>query len=187
MRRPSPLTALALMLVGALAACSSDDSPGKSLSLSLSSKADISIGDLRFEDGAVVITPKSGPEGRVRADGHFFAGTAEVPLEDAQRPLLFAYYTAARSFVEHAKATGVAGAAVGATAASEVVTGLASGDTSKIGDNIEQSAGEVMKQAARLCRTATKLRAAQDALALALDAFKPYAVVKENDIHCNVS
>lgn len=186
MSRHLPRAAVLVALAAALAACSGDDGAGKSPSLSISSKADISIGDLRFEDGAVVITPKSGPEGRVRADGHFFAGSDEVALEDAQRPLLFAYYSAARSFVEHAKATGVAGAAVGATAASEVVKGLASGDTSKIGANIEQSADAVKQEAARLCRSARKLRAAQDALAAALDAFKPYAVVKDENIHCDV-
>jgi hypothetical protein len=183
MGRPFPLAALALLAL--LAACSGEDHSGGSLSVT--GKGEVSIGDLRFEDGAVVITPKSAPEGRVRADGHLFAGATEVPLEDAQRPLLFAYYSAARSFVEHAKATGVAGAAVGATAASEVVKGLASGDTSRIGDPIEQSAAEVKKEAARLCRAATRLRAAQDALAAALDAFKPYAVVKADDIHCDAS
>jgi hypothetical protein len=67
----------------------------------------------------------------------------------------------------------------------EVITGLASGDTSNIGSKVEEKSKVVTAEAGKLCGAAAALRGAQDALAAELEAFKPYAVFKDSDADCN--
>ncbi|HUO80310.1 MAG TPA: DUF2884 family protein [Steroidobacteraceae bacterium] len=138
-------------------------------------------GSLRVEDGQVVIAGAGGGEARVSPDGRLTVGGADVSVTEGQRAQLANYYKAASAVFDHAVATGSAGAAVGAAAASGVASGLAKGDMSDLKAKVEAQAGEVRRQAAKMCESLKEARAAQDALAAQLPAFQPYAVISEKE------
>jgi hypothetical protein len=169
--RRSALLATATALT-ALAACG-HSSPGSDVSLH--------DGALAVRNGQVVIAGANGTEARVSSDGRLTIGGEEVAVSDAQRAQLVTYAKAATAVVQDAAATGVAGAAVGATAANGIVAGLAKGDLSDLKTKIESQAGEVERQALKLCDDLMAMRAAQQALTAELAAFRPYAVISEHD------
>jgi hypothetical protein len=142
------------------------------------------LGALHVGDGGVTITRRGGPDARISADGRLTVGSQEVAVNDAQRAQLVAYYASATALVEHAKATGRAGAAVGAAAVTEVVSGLVKGDTSQIGAKVELKANAVKQEARMLCDAAASLRATQSALSADLIAFRPYAVIRDDQSNC---
>lgn len=123
-----------------------------------------------------------------RADAHLLAGGVlriggdEQALKPEQKALVESYYDAAQSVTEHGIEAGKAGAAVGATAAKEVVSGLAHGDTSQIGAKVEASAAKVKEQALKICDDLKAMRTAQELLAAGLPAFEPYRAVSESDV-----
>jgi hypothetical protein len=138
-------------------------------------------GALTVANGQVVIEGQDGSQARISSTGQLTIGGQDIVVSDPQRAQLVAYFNAASGVKRHAVATGVAGAQVGVTAASEVVSGLAKGDMSGLKAKVESQAGEVKRQALKLCDDFTAVRAAQDALTAELAAFKPYAVVSERD------
>jgi hypothetical protein len=164
--------AACLALSGALAACSHG-----SESISIAHGAV----HVHPHDQAVTIAPRGQPDARMTADGALRIGTDEVTLSAEQRAEVTRYVAAAMAIPEHAIATGKAGAATGVAAVTEVVHGLANGDTSQIGAKVEAKADEVRREARNLCEDIAGMRGAQDALATSLEAFRPYAVIAAND------
>jgi len=102
-------------------------------------------------------------------------------VTDAQRATLEHYHATALQFIEHAKATGEAGAEVGVAAVTEVAKGLSSGDTSKIGERIEAKVGPVKEAAGKLCTDLATIVELQTALAADLAAFKPFTVIGDGE------
>jgi len=142
----------------------------------------IHSGGLTLKDGRVVIQGTDGTEATVSKEGELAIAGTPVTVNEAERADLTRYYRAANDVVGHAAATGVAGAQVGATAASAVASGLAKGDMSEVKGKIEAQAEEVKRQALTLCDDIKEVRAAQEVLKGALPAFQPYAVVAEHDV-----
>jgi hypothetical protein len=143
----------------------------------------ISAGDGAFtvSDGKVVLHGAGGATAEVAGDGTLTIDGKPVQVTDAQRSTLVRYHTTAMQFIDHAKETGVAGAQVGVTAATEVVKGLSSGDTSKIGERIKAQVGPVKAAAGKLCADLATISELQTALSADLAAFKPFTVVGENE------
>jgi hypothetical protein len=104
-----------------------------------------------------------------------------VPVPEAVKPHLVAYNSAVRAVRQHGIDTGRAGADVAASAASEVTKGLTSGDTSQIGAKIEAKADAVKERALEICGDLAAARAEQDAVAAAVEAFRPYAVIEAGE------
>ena len=142
----------------------------------------IHSGGLTLRDGRVVIRGSDGTEATVSKEGELAIAGQPVAVAEAERADLTRYYRAANDVVGHAAATGVAGAEVGATAASAVANGLAKGDMSEVRGKVEAQAEEVKRQALKLCDDIKEVRAAQEVLRAALPKFEPYAVVGEHDV-----
>lgn len=138
-------------------------------------------GSFNIQDEQVVITAKGVPEARVTADGRLTIDGQDVSLTEGQRAQLISYYNAATGVVGHAAETGAAGARVGAAAVSGVAAGLGKGDMSDLKANVEAQAATVRREALKICDNLADMRAAQDALAAQVEAFKPYAVVSARE------
>ena len=144
------------------------------------------------EIGAVQLRPvdarhlavhrRNGPEAIVSDAGEISVNGKQVILDGAQKNLAIGYFTLAKAVRDDGFATGMAGASTALTAISSVVSGLASGEPDKIGQDVEVKAAKVEAQAEKLCRDLRELAATQDALAAALPEFKPYALIGEKEV-----
>ncbi len=138
-------------------------------------------GHLALRDGQVVVTASDGSQALIARDGALTIRGAPVALAEAQRTELARYYAGVDALVAHAGATGRAGAEVGAKAVASVVEGLAQGNLSQVGSQVEAQARAVRREAGALCEDLRGLRAVQDALVASLQAFQPYAVIGARD------
>lgn len=160
-----------LSAVGGLAACGHKDSaPGDSAHR----------GTMTMRDGQIAISAAGG-EALVSAEGRLAINGAPVAVSEGQRAELANYYKAAAGVVQHSVDTGAAGAAVGVTAATGVVSGIAKGDMSDMKAKIEAQAEAVRREALKICDSLEEARGSQDRLAAQLDAFKPYAVISARE------
>jgi hypothetical protein len=139
---------------------------------------DLGSGSLSF-DGGVVVLKRGGSTARIAANGDLTVDGKAVAIDDAQRRDLVAYRDAARQLRKNALATGQAGVQLAKNVVSEVISGVASGDTSKIERNAELEAEKVKSAAARLCTDLGVMRAAQDRLAGTLTPFQPFATIDQ--------
>lgn len=139
-------------------------------------------GALRVNSHEVSIESSAGPEAHLYPDGRLQIGSEELALDSAAHAAVVGYFNAAQAVTEHAIETGKAGAAVGMTAAKEVVSGLAHGDTSGIGAKVQSKAEEVRASAARICDDLTALHGVQGTLVASVERFRPYAAVTDEDI-----
>jgi hypothetical protein len=139
---------------------------------------DLGSGGLSF-DGDAVVLERGGSTARIAADGSLTVDGAAVTVNDAQRRDLVAYREAARQLRTNALATGQAGVQLAKNVVAEVISGVASGDTSKIERNAEREAEKVKHAAARLCGDLDAMRAAQDRLAGTLTPFRPFATIDQ--------
>ncbi len=139
-------------------------------------------GHIRFDSAEVTIARSTGPDAHLGSGGTFRIGGEQVVLSPEQRVQVASYYGAARAMRAHTIETGKAGAEVGLTAAKEVVSGLAHGDTSQVGTKVEAQAQELKRTAQGICTDLASMRTAQQALVTSLESFRPYAVIEESDV-----
>lgn len=131
---------------------------------------------ITLHEGRVTIKTGGAPDAVVDAEGQLSIDGHDVPVNDAQRALLKRYNGAAQAMRADALATGKAGAATATqalSAAAAKVTGSDSAETAR--DKVETAARQVRQAAAKICDDLAEMKAAQDAVAAQLDAFKPYA------------
>ena len=144
---------------------------------------DIAFQHIRVLDaGHIAVHAHDGPDAIVAADGGLSIAGQPVPTTPAQRILLKQYFSAAVALRDDALATGLAGAATAGQAIGSVVAGLASGDTAKIGPEIEARAARVEAKAAKICSDLAEIRVRQDAIAAELAAFRPYALLTREQV-----
>jgi Protein of unknown function (DUF2884). len=139
-------------------------------------------GSIHLRDGMAVIHVNGQPDARVGGDGNLSIGGKPVTLSPDQRDLLKQYYVDVYKIRSEGIATGKAGAALAGQAVGSVMSGLAHGDTDRIGKDIQAQAGKVTAQAAAICDSLEQLRTAQDAVAEQVAAFKPYATLDKDHV-----
>jgi len=161
------LLPVALAALLALGACGSDIVVGSA--------------NLHIKGNDVEITPRGHAPAVVRPDGGLLIDGAAVEVPGEARERLVAYSAAVRAMLQHGIETGKAGAAVAASAVSEVTKGLASGDTSQIGAKVEEKADAVRAKALSICDDLAAARREQEAVAAAVAAFRPYAVIEAGE------
>jgi hypothetical protein len=172
---------IAVALAAALAGCikiEDKNAPKGGDEASWVDHLNFGTGSISFDDGAVVLK-RGSSTARIAADGDLIVDGAAVTIDDAQRRDLVAYRDAAHQLRTNALATGQAGVQLAKNVVSEVISGVASGDTSKIERNAELEAGKVKRAAARLCTDLGVMRAAQDRLAGTLTPFQPFATIDQ--------
>jgi hypothetical protein len=141
----------------------------------------IKVGSLGLSRDSVRIRPDGLPEARIFPGGRLVIDGREIGVTDTERADLIAYHIAAMQLGAHAKDTGIAGAKVGLAAVGAVISGLAKGDPDSIGPRVEAEAAKVKQAARRVCEDIAAMRKAQDALAVELEEFRPYATIEEAD------
>lgn len=135
----------------------------------------------RVDSTHVAVRRHNGPEAIFSATGEVSLDGKKLTLNPAQKDLAIRYFSNAGTVEDDGFATGMAGASTALTALSSVVSNLANGEPDKIGPAVEAKAAKVEEHAAKLCRDLRELAATQDALAVSLPEFKPYALIEERD------
>jgi hypothetical protein len=172
---------VALALAAALAGCikiEDKDAPKGGDESSWVDDLNLGSGNLSF-DGDAVVLKRAGSKARIAPNGDLTIDGKAVTIDDAQRKDLVAYHGAARQLRTNALATGQAGVKLAKDVVTDVLTGIAKGDTSGIERRAELKAQDVKRAAGRICGDLGAMRAAQDRLAGTLDAFKPFATIDQ--------
>ena len=138
-------------------------------------------GRITISGDEALVHVKGAPDAAIGAAGSLRIGQDVVATTPAQQALLRDYYRNAMAVREHGIATGKAGAATAGQAISSVAKGLASGNTDNIDKEIDAKAARVEQEAQKICLDLVGVKAAQDALATQLPAFKPYAGIVDAD------
>ena len=139
-------------------------------------------GRIQLRDGVALIQVTGQPDASVTGDGTLSVAGKPVTLTADQRDLLKQYYVSVYKIRSEGIATGKAGAALAGQAVGSVMSGLAHGDTDRIGKDIKAQAGKVTAQAAAVCDGLEQLRSAQDAVAAEVAAFRPYATLDQDKV-----
>ncbi|HEV8628745.1 MAG TPA: DUF2884 family protein [Thermoanaerobaculia bacterium] len=142
-----------------------------------------STGDgIELRDDWVVITPEEGakaeisPGGRLRIDGRW------VAVSERDRLLLARYNRAIHDIHAQAIEIGIQGAGIGFSALGAAVVGLLTGGgDAAVERHVEPQARRLKEKAKQLCREVQRLRRLQDDLAADVPAFRPYALMDEDD------
>ena len=136
---------------------------------------------ITVQSDRVGIKATDGSSAWIDATGAMTIDGKAVALNPSQRVLATNYFVTATGIRSDGVAVGKAGAAVAGKAVSSVIQGLASGNPDDISHKIEAEVLNVEGKAMLLCRRVGQLQATQDALAVALPAFAPYATISKVD------
>ena len=187
-----------------LAACGSGNAPASQTSASASASSTSSLiagvidhaldradTKLRTEnitisgnDGIVVLSDTDSddnhtsrlPKAQITPQGDLLISDKPVAITPAQREMLLDYRQQLIEIGAQGIAIGKQGAALGMNAASEAIAGAFSGKPEQeIRQRVEAKASGIREAAAKLCDRMPTLMEAQQKLAAALPAFKPYA------------
>jgi hypothetical protein len=159
----------ALLATTLLAGC------GNSSDLTDFGSTTIAHGAITVRHGETRLHVSDAPDAVIGADGGLHINGQTVPTSQPQRDLLKRYSAAATAVREHGIATGKAGAAVAGAALKGVAASITSGDSKQIEKHVDAKAKLVEQEATKICLDIADIKAAQDALAAQLPAFKPYA------------
>lgn len=122
------------------------------------------------------------PDAEISAAGDLAIAGQNVPVAASERDLLKHYHDTALALRDQAITTGKAGIATAGQAISSVASGLASGNPDRIDAEVSAKANKVDASAALICTDLAELRATQETLARQLEAFRPYAVIKADEV-----
>jgi len=168
-------------------ASASDTSPGKAVAdatgeIGKSVKEATDKAREEIAKGNIKISSDKQPRAEITPDGRFLIAGKEVKTTPAQRRQLLDYRGHIAGIAQDGMEIGVAGAKLGANAASEAIKGVFSGDTDGIEKRINAEAEKLEAQAKQLCNRLPAMLASQQALARDLPAFQPYASMDQSDI-----
>jgi hypothetical protein len=172
---PTRLLLFALLATGLLAGCGNDSMMGNFGSTS------IADGGIRVKHGVVTLHVSGAPSAVISADGELRIDGKAVATTPAQQVLLQHYASSALAVREHGIATGKAGAAVAGAAIRGIAASIASGDSDQIDKHVDAKAKQVDTEANKICVDIANIKAAQNALATDLPAFRPYAGIIHAD------
>ncbi|TAL83055.1 MAG: hypothetical protein EPN74_15350 [Rhodanobacter sp.] len=172
---PLRLVFFALLATGLLAGC------GNGSMMSDFGSTSIANGGIRVKHGVVTLHVSDAPNAVISANGELRVDGKVVATTSAQQALLKRYATAALAVREHGIATGKAGAAVAGAAIRGIAASIASGDSDQIDKHVDAKAKQVDTEANKICVDIANLKATQNALAIDLPAFRPYAGIIHAD------
>ena len=131
---------------------------------------------ITLHNGSVTIKAEGVPDATVDAAGQLSINGQNVQETDAQRALLKRYSASAQAMHDHAIATGKAGVDTAAEAVSAAASKMIGSDSAEqTRAKAEAAADNVKQAAAKICDDMADMKAAQDELAIQMDAFKPYS------------
>lgn len=139
-------------------------------------------GSLTFDGDDLVIAGKGTAKARVAADGSLTIGGAAVAVTDGQRADLIRLRKGAEQMVQHGFDTGKAGVRVGTAAAGAALESIARGDSKGVQAAVDEKVKIVKQSVGRLCDDLGAVRDAEQAVAAALPAFRPYVTTSAADV-----
>lgn len=170
-----------LLLVALLAGCDDDDHPRHHPGYG--EHHDPGDGAIGFDGDDVVIEAGGQPElARVGLDGHLSIGSVEIETGPEAQQTLKTYGAAALAMKTHALALGRAGVSFGFDTVKDVVEGLIEDRDEAIGDQAREGAALLVARARELCGSMDAVLTAQQAVAIAVPAFQPYAVMDAGQV-----
>lgn len=123
------------------------------------------------------------PKAEITPKGDFLIDGKPVPLTAPQRQQVLAYRQQMIAIGEQGIAVGKQGAAIGMQVAGTAIAAALSGKSDQqIQQAAETKAAGIRQAAAKICDRLPSLMAAQQKLAAAVPAFKPYATMTQKDI-----
>jgi lipopolysaccharide export system protein LptA len=190
------LPALLLTLCLPLAACgdsSNSSNSGKPASStgtpvvdadSIGGKVKAATDKARVElaQGNIKISNDRSDKAEITPQGDLLINGKAVTVDAKQRALLLDYRKSVEALAGAGMDIGVAGASLGVKAAGEALRGVFSGNTEGIEEKVNAEAAKMEASAQQLCGLLPTMLAKQQALAVALPAFKPYATMDQGDI-----
>jgi hypothetical protein len=141
----------------------------------------IADGGIVVRGDRVTLHGDGGSEAVVDAAGKLVVDDREVAVDAAQRQLLQQYYQGALAVREHGLATGKAGAGVAVESIKNAATHVTGGDGEQADAKLEAATQRIDREASKICLDIQQIRLAQDRLADALPAFKPFAGIIDDD------
>ena len=122
------------------------------------------------------------PKAEITPQGDLLIGGQPVSINEKQRALLLQHRANVTAVALAGMEIGVQGADLGMRAAGEAIKGIFNGNTGEVEKKIEAEAEKMKLSAAKLCEKLPALQESQQALAVAIPEFKPYANMKQADI-----
>ena len=122
------------------------------------------------------------PNAEITAAGDFSIGDKTVTVNAAQRAFLQSYHHEMNAMTADGIAIGKQGASLAGKAVTEAIKGAISGNTDDVESKVEVEAKKIEQQAMQLCKRLVTIKASQDALAITLPEFKPYATLDQSDV-----
>ena len=122
------------------------------------------------------------PKAEITPQGDLLIGGKQVTINEQQRALLLQHRANVTAVALAGMEIGVQGADLGMRAAGEAIKGIFNGNTGEIEKKIEAEAEKMKLSAAKLCEKLPALQESQQALAVAIPEFKPYANMKQADV-----
>ena len=123
-----------------------------------------------------------GSKAQLTPQGDLIIEGKTVPVTPEQRALLLDYRRQVIGIAETGMAIGVKGADLAGKAVLDTFTGLMHGDTDGASKRIDAESKRIEAEAKQICTQLPAMLSAQQRLAAALPAFKPYANMTHEDI-----
>lgn len=156
----------------------------------LSVHADVRVdatqhGQIDIHGSDIVITADDDSQARISQTGDLSIRGKAVSLSAAQRSMLQQYSANMREIERRgmdigAHATELATGIVGA-----VFADLMTGDTDQVDKDAKAKAEPIKQEAREICKVVLAQESLQDRISASLPAFKPYAVISEDDTQHN--
>lgn len=161
---------LALFMAALLCSCN----PGASVSTG--------GGKISANDKSVTLRVDGLPNAEITATGDLSIDGKAVAVDASQRALLQAYHREMNAMTADGIAIGKQGASLAGKAVTEAIKGAINGKTDDVESKVEVEAKKIEQQAMQLCKRLVTVKASQDALAVSLPEFRPYATLDQSDV-----
>lgn len=139
-------------------------------------------GRISSNSKSVTLRANGLPSAEITAAGDLQIGGQAVAVNASQRALLQTYHREMNAMTADGIAIGKQGAALAGKAVTEAIKGAIGGKSEDVEGKVEAEAKKIEQQAMQLCKRLVTIKASQDALAVSLPEFKPYATLDGSDV-----
>ncbi len=137
---------------------------------------------ISLRNGSVLIKVKGRDTARISSAGDLRIGDADIVVSPQGREALGRYNAVAQGFTDQAVNLGVDSADFALHTIGQVFEGLLQGSPDRAGREAEQGSRVIEARARALCQRMQEWRLAQEAAAEVVPEFRPYAVIRSDDI-----
>jgi autotransporter translocation and assembly factor TamB len=185
----SPVLAAILALAAAASPASADSGSGSSggahINVNIMSDDDRRLtgnGSISHDHGALLIRVDGYDPARVGADGALSIGGTAVAVDAGGRRLLAKYHADADTVSVQARALAKQGVHFALHTVAEVLSGLVTGTVDEAGAEAEAGSHKIEVEARGLCMMLDQWHSDQQAAAVAVPEFRPYASISSKDV-----